>query len=669
MGSMGVMGTRIPRVLLLLGAVSWLAACEGDSGRCVSNRDCPTGNQCISGSCKPQTVVNGCVTNDDCLIGEQCENSACVTIPQTDCTLDDHCPAHQKCNSVQGVCIDGYRSCTSQAQCQSAALYCAFTLQQCRECTLPEHCGAGRICVLNECVDENEVGCQTDAACQPPFTVCHQGECAAGCASVGSPVTCGGGTICDAGTGRCGPGTQVCSTDGQCAPPAAICLNQSCSPGCTEAGGLQCTGGNVCDPQTGRCVSPSGCTADTQCAPPATVCEGGQCVTGCAQIGGLACGTGSVCDTNTGRCVQLPGSCSVDGQCAPPSTVCEAGQCVGGCTQPGGLVCTGNTICNSGTGRCDPGAAVCTSDVDCGPPANICNPVSGACIPGCASSGCTGSDICNTQSGRCGPPTPTALPLNAMCTAHAECESKHCFDFAGSIGSRCVSSCGTSAQCPTGNTCYNYLGANLCVSAQLFSGATFDRAEGASCATGGQCRSGYCPNQSCVALCTNSAQCGGAACGWREIAASNYLAACTGPVGASPQGASCGSDGNCASGVCVGGRCGDLCSTTSQCPSGSICTLANYSVCSFEIGPLCVGSYIPNLVRACLTGSHGNGGIGTPCSSYLPCRSGLCYTPASQCTDTCGTDQDCPNNWRCRASLYAELPDGTPVYLNACLPE
>jgi hypothetical protein len=98
--------------------------------------------------------------------------------------------------------------------------------------------------------------------------------------------------------------------------------------------------------------------------------------------------------------------------------------------------------------------------------------------------------------------------------------------------------------------------------------------------------------------------------------------------------------------------------------------LANYSFCPLEIAPgICFGNYVPFLVRACLPGTHGNGGVGTPCATFTPCRSGLCHTGLSQCTDTCGVDADCPNGWRCRGALFDELPDQTPIFINVCLPE
>jgi hypothetical protein len=127
----------------------------------------------------------------------------------------------------------------------------------------------------------------------------------------------------------------------------------------------------------------------------------GACVLGCGQPNGVMCTGGEVCDTNTGRCVSIRGPCSADPECNPPLEVCEFGQCIPGCTEFGGVQCPGGQQCNPSTGRCTAVGDICLSDLDCSTPSEVCNLVSGACDPGCGTSGCTSPDTCDTGTGHC----------------------------------------------------------------------------------------------------------------------------------------------------------------------------------------------------------------------------------------------------------------------------
>lgn len=663
-------------------SITWLilAASCTDPGRvsggsCVTNQNCPTGEQCVGGRCVTKGS-NGCTTDDTCAIGEYCDpvSRTCETMVVTGCTNDEACPAHQRCNSLTGVCIDGNRSCTGDAQCTSIGKHCDTSIQQCVDCLLNTDCTSPTICLDGSCVDPSATMCATDSACAAPNTVCESGQCVPGCHRVGSPVLCGLGEFCDSNSGRCAPGQVTCMNDQACTPPATICESSQCIPGCAQVGGLQCTGGNVCSASTGRCQPPSGCSSDTQCGAPASVCELGQCVPGCGQPGGLQCGTGTVCDSTNGRCVTVQGPCQSDNQCGPPTGVCELGQCVPGCTQIGGIQCSGNTVCNAGSGRCDPGGAVCTTDAACNPPGTICDLGSGACVPGCGTTGCTPPQTCTVATGHCNNPgNPVGnLALNASCTTNADCASGVCFDFAGGIGARCVQSCGSSQDCPASFTCYDFNGGKMCISGQLFSGApSLSTPNGGFCTFGDECHSNFCPDGSCVDSCSESSDCAGGQCMWQEFSTDLYFAACNGPLGSGTNGSSCGADSDCRGGVCYGsGTCGDLCGTTSDCPSGSVCGLVNYSICVFEfIG--CLG-WQPNFVKACVESTHGNGGVGTSCADATPCRSGLCFTTTGECTDTCSRNADCPSTHVCGVEQYGALPvsggDDVEVFINVCKP-
>jgi hypothetical protein len=280
---------------------------------------------------------------------------------------------------------------------------------------------------------------------------------------------------------------------------------------------------------------------------------------------------------------------------------------------------------------------------------------------------------CDAMTGRCQATNPGGggtTPLNGACTANADCQSGLCFDFGGQVGRMCAAACGSSQDCPSGFTCGAYRGAKTCLAARFFQGATFTAAAGAMCSAGGDCRSGFCRGgRQCVEVCDDDGDCPSGSCLWEEIVPDNYLAACTGPGrGSGATGSSCRTDDDCQSGVCYGtGICGDLCGSTADCPSGTVCAPVNYSVCLAGI-TTCLQWQV-NLVKACVQANPsniGSGAIGSACTTGSDCRDGFCDTQAGVCTGTCARDADCPSPMRCGLTEYGTL-DGETVYFNACL--
>ncbi|MBI4814616.1 MAG: hypothetical protein HY791_00050 [Deltaproteobacteria bacterium] len=638
---------------------SSIAACGGDTvsgGSCVTNRDCTGGKICVAGRCE-EPATTGCTNDDGCGTNEYCDvaTSTCKPSTAVTCGNDTECPADQRCNTLTGVCVSGARACTTEAQCVGIGKHCDLGVQQCRDCTGPSHCTGGMTCVAGACVTPQTGSCSTDTNCTPPLTVCESGMCTPGCGEAQSTVMCGSGTVCDTTRGRCGPAPTTCSTDSECRPNG-VCEGGRCTPDCTEPGGLVCSG-TVCDPTSGRCRPPTTCAQDFQCAPPATVCEQGSCTAGCGQAGGLACSAGSVCDTRTGRCTPVSGACSRDDQCQPPNTVCESGQCVNGCGRAGGIACTVGTTCDPLSGRCAPDGGVCFDDGDCGPPSQICD--FGDCIPGCATTGCAVNEQCDTQTGHCAPvnPNPGSGQLGAPCLSNAECASTACFDFDGLLQPECVASCGRSADCPAGFTCYDFTGGRMCLSAALFGGASFAGAPASACTGGGECRSNYCPNNACAETCSVDRDCTGTQCGWRELPdGSAFVSSCEGHVGVGSVGDPCNVDGECKSGVCQNGSCASLCRNSGDCPTGRACFPATYST-----------SFDPFFVKACLEGPHGADAVGDPCTTFDTCRSGLCHTGIGQCVDVCSSDADCPASHRCKIEVFGSI-GFTTAYFNVCEP-
>jgi len=667
------MGCR--RVLLALLGLALLGGCGGGAvtpiagGSCITNKDCLAEEICIGGTC---TAGAGpaCQDETDCAANEYCERASgeCKVEETVGCTMDAACPAHQRCNNTTRVCIDGARPCTAEAECSSIGQHCNVMAGLCKECVSTMQCPSNRVCdPTGICVMSTGPGaCTADFSCMPPATICETGACVAGCTA----TSCAMGNTCNTSTGRCAPTPTTCATDPECGPPTRVCEATQCVPGCTEPGGIQCTGGNVCEATTGRCrPAMASCANDGQCGAPARVCEASQCVPGCSQPGGLACTGNNVCDSNTGRCVVVMGPCTMDTQCGPPNSVCEMGQCIPGCSQIGGIQCTGLTQCDAGSGRCVGQMPMgCTTDASCGPPASICTNM--MCVPGCSQTGCPSGQQCDSGTGRCGNVTMpgTGLPLDSACTAPTDCASRVCFDFAGTIGQRCVSSCGSSADCPVGFTCFDNFGAHICLSGALFGGASFSTPSGQACTGPDQCRSGFCDAQTqrCREQCTEDNQCGIQSCQWQEYTPDIFGGLC-GPRNGGLPGSPCGDRTDCASGVCFQNTCDALCSSTADCANGSTCSLFNDSVCT--LGFVNCFAWEPNFVKACAPGIHGQAPVGATCTAYSDCRSGLCHTGLTQCTDTCAVDADCPGTHRCKVLLYGALSDGTDVYLNVCLPE
>ncbi|MBW2700689.1 MAG: hypothetical protein JRF33_07690 [Deltaproteobacteria bacterium] len=257
-------------------------ASGGDETHCTIDEECPEGEICREGSCRPET----CVTREDCagatcLI---CRNGQC-TAPPAICQGDDDCCWGFSCNF--GSCIPDSEGCRSDSDCPDPE----FPL-----------CGPDGLCIY-ECVQ--------DIDCPMEGYVCVEHHCqSSGC----TPQSCPAQTWCNTATGECLPG---CDSNDDCISPET-CNYTTHACGLTDCcGGICDPADQYCDQLTCQCVDLCGSNAD---CPPNFICDTG---TGKCMCTAAACPTGTHCDDGSGSCVpDSAGTCETDDDC-PAGYTCD----------------------------------------------------------------------------------------------------------------------------------------------------------------------------------------------------------------------------------------------------------------------------------------------------------------------------------------------------------
>jgi hypothetical protein len=229
----------------------------GDNKGICGKVCCPTGQDCLNGTCV------GCATGQSLVCSPHCSQGQalqCVAV----------------CGASGAPCPPGTTCCGAS---------CTDTTGDANNCgACGTKCGPGQTCSAGRCTG-GAAGCTSSAQC-PAGQVC----CAGACVPLNTATNCG----------ACG---ISCATGQHCVNGACVCDATSCPNGC-------------CDPQTGACLTScsscnSGhiCRSDHQCG-----CGvAGDCPTG------LACGTAGTCSTicfpnigsvcNAGCCSGNPGTC------------------------------------------------------------------------------------------------------------------------------------------------------------------------------------------------------------------------------------------------------------------------------------------------------------------------------------------------------------------------
>lgn len=131
---------------------------------CVENSDCNDESQL----CDPMLwKCVECLASENCREEDKpiCENGECV-----ECVDNDDCESGKRCSNTY-KCVG---TCLYDDQCTDEdAQYCDSQKQQCFSCVEDAHCGEDKpFCLNNECV-----GCRSNADCPKEAHVCDEYEC------------------------------------------------------------------------------------------------------------------------------------------------------------------------------------------------------------------------------------------------------------------------------------------------------------------------------------------------------------------------------------------------------------------------------------------------------------------------------------------------------------
>ncbi|MEZ4248442.1 MAG: S1 family peptidase [Polyangiales bacterium] len=270
------------------------------------------------------------------------------------------------------------------------------------------------------------------------------------------------------------------------------------------------------------------------------------------------------------------------------------------------------------------------------------------CNPAQATLGCPADYYCASSGplgscdGFCRPGAPGTLPVGSSCTDDTECANARCVDPGNGIKQCLISCVGDGADCLSGEVCAAAPGTcGSCVPPAVFPAA---RGMGETCGTNEECASGLCLDDAGARYC--SRPCGDdAACG-------NDAFHCRGgQCIRGPRegvGGVCVGNEDCESGICAAGGdrvwCTAFCDDATPCPAGLSCIDAGGSrVCAPDLGI-----------------------IGEACAANADCTSGICALMGAEgtCTRLCGPDDLCGSGYECvrvDANNAVCLPAATEV--------
>lgn len=269
---------------------------------CCSDEDCPTGATCADAECSCGAGTHQC--GDSCAsdssvdtCGIACDEPCTAPIGgDVDCDgaqCIPSCPSGQmacvgECiddnNVCDGSCPGGTHDCAGVCLPNTSLLACG---DSCSACPAPSNASA--TCDGTDC----------DFECDQDFSRCGS-ECIPEGACCDAD-DCGAGVICVDNQCACSTGSKLC--DGACIDDDACCDSAECQPNavCNGSNSCQCdTNFQNCD---GQCIANSACCEANDCGNN-EVCASGACT----------CAPNFKQCTSSGPCVS-DASCCGDGDC------------------------------------------------------------------------------------------------------------------------------------------------------------------------------------------------------------------------------------------------------------------------------------------------------------------------------------------------------------------
>lgn len=528
---------------------------------CESSMQCGKGWSCESQVSAAAVTQNTCIENTTtaCRSAADCDGAvdACVNgACQASCQRGTQCRGGQFCSQTGHVCVASAGSCITNNDCLDAAD--AYTGQIC----------AGAHCI--PCTSDSECAQNTtDAAAG--FTVCDQ-----------TLRLC---RVADAATGLALG--AACASNGDCA--SGLCLDPGIGMSlCTAV----CARTFTSDP-----AEPTDCPSAPEAADGTTnyvkIDYTGGPATYVSNVGGLTATSGFTCHRGSPGTVLDGLSLCLHADLFGNATA-TAGLSAGSLVQPGGfnqgaadangVACQAAHNYSSAIAGSFLCAQTCGSTADCASGATDFDTFSCSEVLGTTAAGVpTGERICAK-------PAKGASAAGEFCESAATCAERfcggRCMTDAGSTGSSCGGhdDCESDEQCQ-GGVCYK-------------TSALTER----GCQNSNQCASGETCRGTCLAHCNSGADCGGGTvCGlWPGspaggvgVEGSAWSLVCRPAAGHGEGGFGdeCVVDGDCASEVCVGGVCSDVCSRDGVCEGGR-CSVVERAVAGsteHRLTPVCVG--------------------------------------------------------------------------------
>jgi len=272
---------------------------DGHRVACTMDSNCPTGQECISGTCQ----VPPCTSDADCATGQMCIAGSCRTVTPT-CTSDRQCATGEHCEGM--TCVPGTRVCVTHGDCDVAFMCDISSCEPSITCTGDAECqtspaGAGSWCdYRGTCVPHGTGDCRTAADCT-------------------------NGDLCV--EGRCTTLPNPCQFQYDC-PAGTACVNAECTAICTSDAG--CVAGDTCSPDH-FCQPEVDCETSAMCAT-GEHCVGGRCLVDChgSSLGMCPtagretsyCGDDSFCHPSWQPAV----TCTIDAAHPGPQGNCQTGR-------------------------------------------------------------------------------------------------------------------------------------------------------------------------------------------------------------------------------------------------------------------------------------------------------------------------------------------------------